>query len=589
MRRPVMQWPGVARPIGCTYTLGHGVSPGVAALTIAPQDVRKVRPIGNLSIGDGVNKPLILKNARVVDVQYSSSASGPRTVTLHIADRRWQWAFGHVTGQFNVVDRNTDLSTVAPGEYSVAGGPFAPGTYRPLASLMADCLAAMNERAGTVAGAPLAAPPVNWEFSNPATELEALCTQFGLRVCYSPPTDTVAVLPLGTGGKLPDLPGPASSAAFDVPGRPSGIVVFCGPTLYNDVLMLEPVGLEPDGEIRPIDKLSYKPANGWESDNPHFFAQARATAKLTKAEATALALRHVWRTFRVKMVDAETGKAPGPNVPGFGLVKQREQIVLMPVQYQDVALRGDRYTLPPDVYGSINVSGSPELLDRNVELTNGNTGPEQKLPAVPSIDGERGLVTFDRIMAQVVAGRTAAPVLRLRTSFSLRSVVGRRYERLSLSDTLSGIGLVSGCPPEAVYRPELVYMIETGRRPSNWSIRQVTNNRADVVPALRYYLAAAAAKYVPKGRADRVYAGIVPFGVDGLVHQVTWSVGNGAPATTQVSVNGEHSAWVPSYPEKRRLRSMEKAAALLDVKKAEDNNKQARPGHQGPLPTFEYN
>jgi hypothetical protein len=588
MRKPTARWPGVEQVVGCTYTCGHGAAPGVASLTIRDQDVRRVRPFGNLVIEDGVNKPLILKRCRVLDARYSSGATGPRTVTLQIADRRWMWAFGHITGSYNVIDRNIDLSAVAPGEYTVAGGPFANGTYRPAVLLVRDCLRAMGENTALIAEVPGAAPPVNWEFANPANELESVCGPLGLRLCYQPTLDGAAVVQLGVGGKLPDLPSPSIGGGFDVPGRPSAIEFFGGPTQFNDILMLEPVGLEADGEIRPIEQLTFKPANGWERDNPHFWQNVRATARLTKPEAIRLAQQHVYRTFRVKMVDAQTGKVPGPTVPGYGRVNEREQIVLLPEQYQDVNARGSRYSLPPDVFGSINVSASPDLIASGTALTNGNTGEDTPLKLRPQIDTEHGLVTFDRLMYRRVDRANAAPVLRLRTSFQIRSVVGRQFNRLFLSAALPGVGFATGCPSEAVYRPDLIYMIETSRRPSTWAIQRVRNNGADVLPAANYYLNAAVAKYDPKVRYDREYAGVVPISPDGLIHQVTWTVGNGAPATTRVSVNGEHATYLPSYPEKRRVRDLTRALSAKEQRDAEANNARTQPAvSQNPKPAGE--
>mgnify|MGYP007122145147 CR=1 FL=1 len=52
------------------------------------------------------------------------------------------------------------------------------------------------------------------------------------------------------------------SAAVDPPAPPSKITVVGGAVLVSEYWKLEYVGLEANGEVKPIDELSYRPPRG---------------------------------------------------------------------------------------------------------------------------------------------------------------------------------------------------------------------------------------------------------------------------------------------------------------------------------------
>lgn len=70
-------------------------------------------------------------------------------------------------------------------------------------------------------------------------------------------------------------------------------------------------------------------------------------------------------------------------------------------------------------------------------------------------------------------------------------------------------------------------------------------------PAADAYNLNHAKKYELVFGDTRQYVGIWGIDPDGQVHQVTWSLSDRGP-TTVASLNTEHSAWVPSFPERRR-------------------------------------
>lgn len=543
-------WPGVNGFISCTYSCSQGITPGVASLEIPEQDTSRIAKYGDLVITDGFGT-VTLKNCQVQSVDYPRS---PRRIVLHIADRRWAWRFGFITGEWNVIDPYPDLSLIPPGEFVVAGGPYAPGTFRPAHLLMGDCLKEMGELTPLINPAPAVAIPAKWEEEPPASALAGLADAVGFRVCYQPSLDRVLVAPVGVGGPLPgDLPIVSESPSFGLGTRPATIRLVGGEVIFNDLVMLEPCGQEPTGEIRHINDLSFAPAGGWSRCYPGTFGEVRATAELTKQEAVELASQCVWRMFRIRMVD-QVNFLPGPTIAGYGLVKDRKQITLLPQSYYVTkAANGQPDTAPPYVLGSIYIPKHEGLLGNALNAILGNTDPATsgKLPRSPRIDGARGLVTFDRQCFRFTsADGWTAPELYLYTGMTIRDIVGRKTLKFARDGAAGEAGFA--VPPEILRHPELVLVYRAIRNAVDRELRVLNDNLDELVPAADYYLQRAAEKYEVTGALSRTYAGIYPIDCDGAIQQVTWSVGGGQPATTTASLNTEHDPYTSPYPERRR-------------------------------------
>ncbi len=74
---------------------------------------------------------------RVADIRFNSSPTQGRTIILHIADRRWMWAHGEISGNWNQVDPYPDLDPSRRGSTS-SRAARTPGTYRTADKLMND-------------------------------------------------------------------------------------------------------------------------------------------------------------------------------------------------------------------------------------------------------------------------------------------------------------------------------------------------------------------------------------------------------------------------------------------------------------------
>lgn len=567
-RHGIALWPGVNGFISCSYTQSHGISPGIAALTIPEQDVSRIASYGMLVITDGVGT-IKLPRCKIIDVQFSGGGGSPRTITLLIADRRWMWKFGGISGNWNQIDPYPDPDSFPPGEYIAPGGPYMPGTYRTAEKLLADCLAALNEVNPLISPPPQVPIAANWDNETPAAAMQAICDTLGYRIVYRHTIDQVAIVQAGVGIPLPvgaGLSVISGSDGIDPPERPNSFQLVGGDTVWNDYLELEPVTLEQSGAVVALEDASYKPSVGWARSDP---ATHGRVFEEHGPEKHALAQQHVWRTFRVKVRDTATGDRKYIEVPRFGKVTDRKQIVLGSQLFGTTKdERGQQRTEAPYIVGSVYYPRAFNRPDNGTialgAFGNTVTGSE-RIPVRPSIDSARGLVTFDRPLFRNLAvnattgaataapstGAIGEPSLYLRTSFRIRNPAGMVFDKFKAAGA-SPIAADPLCPPEFLRHPELVAVINVVRNASQgFRIDDTTDNLEELRRAADYYLNAADQQYKLTIASERTYAGILPLLPDGAIQQVTWKVGGGQPATTQASRNTEHSPYLPPFAERR--------------------------------------
>jgi hypothetical protein len=264
-------WPGASNCDGCTYTMSHGISPGIAVFRMSPNlDGSLPSEYGDLVFDDGQTK-IVIPDAHLRGIKSSTDGSGT-SWSLEIADRRWAWGeLGAVNGMYNQLDPFGKLI------------PWTTRSPRELATLL---LMAMGEskyeidlpdgitRAQGAAFARILRPGenfppsgtnpcFNWEAEPPAQALQRLCDIFGRRVIYQLSTNSVLIAIPGRGRSLPTgLSASRHAPSINAPDRPSGIGVIGSPTRVQMRLLIEPVGKEWDGTYRPIDELSYAPTVG---------------------------------------------------------------------------------------------------------------------------------------------------------------------------------------------------------------------------------------------------------------------------------------------------------------------------------------
>src|SRR5437879_3081330 len=90
-----VSWPGIGGVLSCSYTVSHGITPGVAILTTYPQTGAPAAA-GDLVFSDGL-RTVTLRDCRAIEIQGSAGPEG-QTYHVMIEDRRWRWKTGKISG-----------------------------------------------------------------------------------------------------------------------------------------------------------------------------------------------------------------------------------------------------------------------------------------------------------------------------------------------------------------------------------------------------------------------------------------------------------------------------------------------------------
>src|SRR5579863_830540 len=147
----LLAFPGLEQVRSWSFTLSHGITPGVAHVEIAPQ-AGVPDEIGTMVISFG-DLALTFPSCALDSAQIRRDASG-MVVQLAILDRRWAWRYGAVNGRYNIRQKD---------------GALDPTTEMSPQDLAALLLAAMGESDYDASGLPnLSRPEIDWVYANPA-------------------------------------------------------------------------------------------------------------------------------------------------------------------------------------------------------------------------------------------------------------------------------------------------------------------------------------------------------------------------------------------------------------------------------------
>lgn len=572
-----VSWPGIKGGIqSCTYTVSHGTAPGIAHLTCSPQANLPDR-FGNLVMGDGRQR-IVIPQCKIDRIEETRDSNGVHW-HLIIMDRRWQWrdpAGGAIRGVWNQPDPH---------------GILLPWTVKKVKELVQLCLDALIEPGAVVRVPELTYPPVNWDYIPPAQALAQLVEPMGCRICYRLDSDTVLIMPLGEGEPLPDGSISSEAPSFDDPERPDKIVLVGDYVRFQGRFLMQAVGKDWDGLYRPLDALSYKPANGWPTCASPTFPGIEATDRLTKLQAIALAQESVYKCYQIVnaepiMLAAGAGKPKPLQIPGVGALVRRQQIVLENEKVEQIQpaapderffdadgdklikhfYNGFRRGVPAECYGSCYFGKGTAR--RNLD-------PDKKIPIPFTIDPEHQLITFSDYVCRVYATDTkkqypAVPILE--TGFMLRDADTNqiiRYEREYVFPDKSGV------PPLYVNHDDVAYNVVSEYDTSKaWVLADAGSEAAtktdhvfkgvknlsgfgfpieETILRSTHYLKGHAARFKTSGGNTRTYNGLMPIWLDGRVQQVTWTLDINSGIFTQASENTEHANYIPPFPQRLKI------------------------------------
>jgi hypothetical protein len=264
-RQPNATFPGAKAVVSCTYTAGHGISPGKAILRMLPQE-KLPAGYGDLIMSDGV-VTIPLRDCKVDEIRSITDDNGTEW-QLEISDRRWKWRdFGSISGHYNRLDSN---------------GKLIPWYIRSPRELAILCLIEMGEPIGDIdlpAGLekavgeninsllipgelfpPTGTNPVTlWDCEPPAAALQRLCDLYGRRIVFDPRSNRVGIVQQGFGEALPDGSWSSFAPSLKNPDTPIAVGIMGEANKYQGRFPFYAVGRDWNGVYKPIDALSFAP------------------------------------------------------------------------------------------------------------------------------------------------------------------------------------------------------------------------------------------------------------------------------------------------------------------------------------------
>lgn len=539
-----------------SFTLAHGIAPSLCTITIPPQK-GKIFEGGKLTISYN-GKKIEFPDCKIDEVNFTREGDGFETWTMNILDRRWKWQFGgQISGSYN----------------TLRGGAIIPSTKKHVRDLARLCLTAMGEKNSDASKLPNDVfPEVDWDYELPAEALAKLCDGIGYRVVLKASNNQVQICKLNEGAKLPEsIPYLQNSISPNPPERPDELVLVGARTLYQIDVALEPVGLDVDGQVKPLLALSYA---GIIPDIEQF--DQGMCESITDPKIRELAKRSLFRWYRIF----------GPlTIPGTGaVIRDMERLLPLTQQQVETEQGADGQPRPkePVVYG---LWYSGEAGERNTFAGPGfpskdlTVNPEAIYERGWTLDTELGIVKLADPLYRFVdtgkfkpqgEGLPKIPIYKhppatliLRVAAGVRDADTRAFDRYEV--VRKSKEKKFGTEPEYIRHDDLrvTYFIDHARG------GRLTTNTKDFTNAANKRLDEYEKKFTTDAAQAATYVGFHNIDLDGAIQQITWSV-NASGATTRVSRNQEELIVAPSNDEKRL------AQKLKDIAKAAGGPRAAR-------------
>lgn len=371
-----MGWslPGISYPIECVYTQTLGVRPDVAILTCNPQ-VGSLPRLATLTMTWGADT-VTLPNCQL-DLARVTLAPEGFSIRIPAIDRRWKWSqVASISGHYNVV----------------RAGAYVAAFKKNLRQLATILLTAMGEASADVSALPTNIyPEVRWDWVDPDQALEELLEMFGFSVSLGFGAEVVKVVQLGTGTTLPTTNVFVPSTTFDPKVRPRWVKTCFGPSVGQYRFRAKPVALETDDTWVDPAVVSYKPADGWEKEDPEILPTVVTTGT---DDTYNRASGSVYRAYRIEKFADDTLNVPsGGSIGGSALGSISE---ILPIQNRGLTVeyaRSEGSYKPIRVWAKhdrkVRIKGNPEAVrdqvDVNYEITRYDF----------VFDGETGILIFD--------------------------------------------------------------------------------------------------------------------------------------------------------------------------------------------------
>ncbi len=543
-----------------SFALTDDVQPSLATIYIPPQD-NPLPAIGDFIVSYG-GQQILFPQCRVQHVSFDQDDDGHVVWALTIADARWRWKYYRISGDYNLRDDNDNPK----------GATNVIKDSRDLATLLFKALKVDKFDLGDLPSGDF--PEKHWDYDRADVELSSLCSALGCRIVPQF-GGSFKIVTSGVGDKLPKNALTLNfSDAANPPELPESIVFVCGPDIYQHDFELEAVGKELDGTIKPIDELSYKPKDGWESIDLDHFSKVDENSPQDKGYIRTLnrdiARKYVFRLFRIKVPF---------TLPGVdGKVKSLKRI--LPITDRQIfRVPNEDHTdnQPALVYGNFYRDSheqknnleedhvDPLLRKRPQGIWRGGT----------NVICEKGLVELDTQCYRLDGAKPAKPILFLRTSVQLRDNDTNAFFRKEVERKLSR--QPNGTPKLYIIHDEISFVVtdqdSTGKQGyfdnflkpiSDFKDSPKNPDYPSVKKYADYFIDGQLREMQIENSSSSKYAGFQILPMDGAIRSIVWEVDDNGKAWTTIARNSDI---LGHYPSKAEREYNVKAAAIADKAK----------------------
>lgn len=511
----MLELPGLTHPLNATAVILRGPAPS-RILGLSAYQPEVSNPVGTLSLhANGSHYRLQGAASVSYHLRQSMRRHGEPILSVSYEDRRWKWRYASVSGLFN--ERLPDCG--------IKWSPTHVGYRRNARELFSYVLAAAGD-GGDVSSVPANIyPRCVWQDVPCDEALEYLCDVCRCTIVLDA-NDQIKVVREGVGQPLQSGMTTHPRSFMRIGALPDAFAIGCGPTRFQSKFLLQAVGLDVDGSIKPIDQLSYKPEEGWSTQYPGAFPGVAEKYRH-------LAIRTVWRWYRIK-----SQASGGLQIP------ECDEPVLSIDQYEldhwlvDTGKDQDEMPRPIPAYLQGKYYPQNDLP--------ANTVTKDYLPAPFTIIPSLNVVEFAYPVWYVDDGYYE-PSLYLTTSYKLKKANGGGYVRHSKRQVCAHPA--AGTQDLIIPHPEL-WKTHVVRYSSNdTGVSGVENNLDTIGTEIDQYLSLNEPVYSNRTVTDYSYAGVIDPGVDGMREQAVIDCGHDVLPTTRIGQMIEHDIFTE---DKRR-------------------------------------
>jgi hypothetical protein len=224
------------------YTFQLGVTPGSGTIKI-PNHSFNVSNVGTIFVSDGTSS-ITLDSMYILNGREDDSEGGGSDIVCTVYDRRILWKWTPIVGHYNKQDEKG-----------------LPNHEKTITQLFTILFEALEEERFSLVDLPEIYPEVNWEVESVASAMQDLLDRHGLVLGYSPSSNGTYIISASNYDvAMPTQNLDSSSSTISPPVIPAKILFVGARNIYQYTFdSFIPVGEDVDGNVRPINLLSYAP------------------------------------------------------------------------------------------------------------------------------------------------------------------------------------------------------------------------------------------------------------------------------------------------------------------------------------------